>query len=37
MSYTSNELIDMVEVLFSRKKVPLNVSRNKLVRENAVT
>ena len=39
ISYTSNELIDMVEILFSREKVPLNVSKNKvkLVRKNAVT
>ena len=28
--------MDMVEILFSKEKVPLNVSKNKLVRENAV-
>ena len=27
----------MVEVLVSREKVPLNVSKNELFRENAVT
>ena len=31
------QLIDMVEILFSREKVSLNVSKNKLVRKNAVT
>ena len=29
-------LIDVVEILFSREKVPKNVSKNKLVRKNAV-
>ena len=28
--------MDMVEILFSKEKVPWNVSKNKLVRENAV-
>ena len=35
--YTSNAPVDMVEVLFSREKVPLNVSKNTLVHKNAVT
>ena len=37
ISYTSNALIDMVEILFLREKVSLNVSKNKLVRQTAVT
>ena len=35
--YTSNALIDMLEILFSREKVPQNVSKNKLVRKSSVT
>ena len=37
ISYALNALIDMGEILFSREKVPQNVSKNKLVRKNAVT
>ena len=33
VSYNSNALIDMVEVLFSPEKVPQNVSKKKLVRK----
>ena len=36
ISYALNALIDMGEILFSREKVPQNVSKNKLVRKNAV-
>ena len=36
ISYTSSALIDMAEILFSREKVPLNVSKNKLVSNYAV-
>ena len=37
ISCTSIAHIDMVEILFSREKVPLNVSKNKLFRKIAVT
>ena len=37
MSYASNALLDMVEILFSWEIVPWNVSKNKPVRKNAVT
>ena len=37
MSYTLNAPIDMLEILFSREKVSQSVSKNKLIRKNAVT
>ena len=37
ISYTSNAVIDIVQILFSREKVASNVSKNKLARINGVT
>ena len=37
ISYTLNAPIDMLEILFSRENFSQNVSKNKLVRKNAVT